>query len=590
MNDSSSTRSTEKHASPLEPRETPPADDSFATVPPGDELLPVGQPEPRRYEFQSTLGQGGMGVVYRVLDRSLGRVVALKVIRADALTPALRARFAEEARAVALLNHPHIVQVFDVGEIVPPGEVAPVPFLTLEYVERGSLAGSLAKDQPLAPTLAAQLVTRIARGMQHAHDRGIVHRDLKPENVLLAAPGDVAALNTPMGCPKVTDFGLARLMQADRRLTQSRTLMGTPAYMAPEQAEGLPDVGPPADVYSLGVILYRLLTGKVPFGSTSITQMLYQVCHEIPVPPRQARADIPEELDRLCVHCLEKDPRKRPTMGEIASGIERWLEGLAQDETVPLVAPRKRRAGRRAVLLGGLFGVMALALGGVGLFGLKPKEGGQPEERPPATGAVPVAHSLRIKPIRVTHYATVGKEEEPRGRIGEKSFTAHVGDGVTLAVELSGPGYLYLVGFNFDGKEQLLWPVDAQGEPSDAVRPPQGDRVRYPAGGARLGLDDDYKGGLQAYVVVASAEPLPEYRAWRAGRTGVNWKALPAGKAVWEADEKGTYACGGGLLADRASVRKALGTPPLDDLCRALGAEGMAVEAFAFGVLAKEGK
>jgi hypothetical protein len=197
---------------------------------------------------------------------------------------------------------------------------------------------------------------------------------------------------------------------------------------------------------------------------------------------------------------------------------------------------------------------------------------------------------VRIKRFSATHYQVAGKEEVLRGQIGVGSFATRVGDGVALTVELSEEAYVYLIGFNFDGKEQLLWPTDDQGQGSAAVPPPRLKRVHYPEGDVHLFLDDNDKGGLQAYAVVASLEPLPAYRVWRPARAGVSWQALPGGKTVWEADAKGVYAVLQGLGADRGSLRPVAGAPPLRALCQALSGEGVVAEVIAFPVLAKEGK
>jgi hypothetical protein len=197
---------------------------------------------------------------------------------------------------------------------------------------------------------------------------------------------------------------------------------------------------------------------------------------------------------------------------------------------------------------------------------------------------------LRIKPIRVMHYETINKEAVQRGPIGERSFSTRVGDTVTLTVELSEPGYFYVIAFNFDGEEQLRWPADEEGNPAPKVPPKRLARLHFPEGDIRVFLDDNDKGGLQAFVVVASKQPLPAYAEWRKQITGVSWKSLPASKTVWEADAKGAYAMLEGLPADRGSVKAAPGVPPLAALCRALSQGGAVAEAIAFPVVGKDGK
>lgn len=264
------------------------------------------------------LGKGGMGVVFEARQAALNRTVAIKVIRAsatgDTVPEGAVARFRQEAEAVAQLQHPNIVQIFEVGES------AGGLYLILEFVPGGSLDGDLRKG-PLSFTHAAVIVERLARGIQHAHDRGIVHRDLKPANVLLlrSGPGENAT-------PKITDFGLAKLADSnDAALTQPGVVMGTPSYMPPEQAAGLA-VGPPADVYSLGAILYACLTGQAPFTG-SVAEVLRQVQTGEPVSPRQLRPETPRDLEAVCLHAMDHDPARRyRSAGELADDLQRFLE------------------------------------------------------------------------------------------------------------------------------------------------------------------------------------------------------------------------------------------------------------------------
>ena len=551
-----------------------------------------------RYSIEGQLGQGGMGTVYRAHDRLLDRTVALKVIRPEALTPGMRARFEAEARAVARLDHPHIVKVFDVGAGPMPGEPAPVPFLTLEFIEGGSLGKRLGRGT-LTPAEAARLVALLARAMQHAHERGIVHRDLKPDNVLLAPPNSVAALNTSLGCPKITDFGLARQVAAEQRLTSPGTVLGTPDYMAPEQAEGRENIGPAADVWALGVMLYRLLTGTMPFASPSLVELLHQICQAEPVPPEQLRPAVPAGLGAVVRACLRKQPEERPTAGQLAEELEVFLqsagpEGALETMTLPGLPAVPSRPRRRRLRLGVLAAVASVAL----LAGLalalwpRPNSEQQQGERPVNNPLPVVEKPLRIKPLRVMHYEEGGPRAVERGRIGEESFATRWGDTVTLTVELPEGGYFYVIAFNFDGQEQLLWPVDEQGRPSDQLAPPRQQELRYPAGEKRVYLDDKAKSGLQVYLVAASRRPLPPYAKWRSQRQGVSWRVLPAGETVWEADARGTYAVAKGLGADRGSrgsIKEAAGVPRLSGLCRSLLGGGVeAVEAMAFPVRAKE--
>jgi WD40 repeat protein len=254
-----------------------------------------GLPTVPGYEIKAELGRGGMGVVYQARQVKLNRLVALKMILAGAHAgEGELARFKTEAEAVARLQHPHIVQIHEVGEHNG------LPYFSLEFCEGGSLESKLG-GAPRPPGEAARLVETLARAMDAAHRAGIVHRDLKPANVLLA--GD--------GTPKITDFGLAKkLDQTDQ--TASGAIMGTPSYMAPEQASGKSkEVGPPADVYALGAILYEVLTGRPPFKAATAFDTIAQLLQDEPVPPRLLQPQTPRDLETICLKCLYKEPNKR---------------------------------------------------------------------------------------------------------------------------------------------------------------------------------------------------------------------------------------------------------------------------------------
>jgi hypothetical protein len=279
----------------------------------GDTPHAMPSPEPAGvpgYELVGELGRGGMGVVYLANQTPLGRPVALKMLpgggRADRKT---LIRFLAEAEAVAAVRHPHVVQVYDYGEH------AGRPYMALEYVPGGSLTQRLGRAKRLAPDDAASLIAKVARGVAAAHDLGIVHRDLKPANVLLDAAGD----------PRVTDFGLAK-RGGGADLTQTQAVMGTPAYMAPEQARGdTKFVTPAADVYALGVMLYECLTGTRPFEADDTLALLRRVAEEEPEPPRRRVPQTPRDLELICLKCLSKDAGDRyPTAKELADDLDRF--------------------------------------------------------------------------------------------------------------------------------------------------------------------------------------------------------------------------------------------------------------------------
>jgi WD40 repeat protein len=264
------------------------------------------------FEVLATLGRGGMGVVYQARQTKLGRTVALKMILAGAHAAETElARFRTEAEAIARLQHPNIIQIYEVGEH------GGLPYFSLEFCPAGSLEKKLA-GTPLAAAEAAALVEALARAMEAAHKKGVVHRDLKPANVLLAEDGT----------PKITDFGLARKID-EASQTASGALVGTPSYMAPEQAGGKTGrVGPLCDVYSLGAILYECLTGRPPFKAATQLDTLRQVVSDDPVAPARLNPRVPRDLDTVCLKCLQKDPARRyPSARELADDLRRYLNG-----------------------------------------------------------------------------------------------------------------------------------------------------------------------------------------------------------------------------------------------------------------------
>jgi serine/threonine-protein kinase len=275
------------------------------------------------YEILGEVGRGGMGVVYRARQVALDRVVALKMVLAGRHAgPEDLSRFHAEARAVAQLSHEHIVQIHEVGD------AGGRPFLSLEFVEGGSLAERL-QAGPLVFAVAARLVADLARAIHVAHKRGIIHRDLKPANVLLVS--EPSGPDTPIGqlIPKITDFGLAKHLHRDDKQTVSGAIMGTPSYMAPEQAAGQRNqVGPAADIYSLGAILYELLTGRPPFQAATTLDTVLQLTTEEPVPPRKLRPQVPRDLETICLKCLEKAPARRYARArDLADDLQRYLHG-----------------------------------------------------------------------------------------------------------------------------------------------------------------------------------------------------------------------------------------------------------------------
>jgi serine/threonine-protein kinase len=316
--------------------------------------LPPGRlPEVPGYEILEELGRGSMGVVYKARHLSLNRVVALKMIRSGQLAgPEERLRFLAEAEAIAAVRHPGIVQVHDFG--THDG----LPYFSLEFCPGGTLADKLA-GPPLPPREAAGVVEQVACAVQAAHERGIVHRDLKPGNVLLDRDGS----------PRVTDFGLAKRVQAVG-LTATGAVMGTPSYMAPEQVAGkTKETGPAADVYALGAILYECLTGRPPFNAAGVHETLLQVLSDEPVPPRRLNAQVPHDLETICLKCLQKEPARRySSAAELAGELGRWQRGEPIRARPAGRVERALKWARRRPAAAALVGVSVLAL--VGLIAL----------------------------------------------------------------------------------------------------------------------------------------------------------------------------------------------------------------------------
>jgi serine/threonine protein kinase len=296
------------------PPQEPPPSEPRLTVP-DRPPAPAAQRDPSwptipGYEILGVLGKGAMGVVYEARHLKLDRRVALKMILAgDQADAEDLQRFVHEAQTVARLHHLNIVQIYEIGE--HDG----LPYFSLELVDGGTLAKKLA-GAPLPPREAAQLMETLARAMHSAHQRGIVHRDLKPANVLL----------TTDGVPKITDFGLAKRLEGEAGQSLPGAIIGTPSYMAPEQAAG-GKVDALADVYGLGAILYELLTGHPPFRGPTLWDTLLQVRTQEPVPPSRFQAKLSRDLEAICLACLEKEPRKRyATAQELADDLRRFLE------------------------------------------------------------------------------------------------------------------------------------------------------------------------------------------------------------------------------------------------------------------------
>jgi serine/threonine-protein kinase len=305
------------------------------------------------YEVEGVLGRGGMGVVFKARHLKLNRPVAIKMLLAGAYAgPEELARFRREAEAVAALRHPNIVQVHDAGE------VAGHPYFTMECVEGGTLSHSLV-GRPKPPRRAAELLITLASAVQFAHQSGFIHRDLKPANVLLTADG----------VPKITDFGLVRPIASGSQVTRSGDFLGTPCYMAPEQARGHASaVGPAVDIYALGAVLYEMLTGRPPFDEATPVETIYKVITEVPAPPSRWNVKVPRDLDTICLKCLQKSPARRyASAQDLANDLHRFLDGkpVLARPVGPLERAVKwgRRRPAAALLVAALLVMLGAAVG-----------------------------------------------------------------------------------------------------------------------------------------------------------------------------------------------------------------------------------
>jgi serine/threonine protein kinase len=404
------------------------------------------------YELIEEVARGGMGVVYKARQAKLDRIVAIKMILPTQFDSdsAVR-RFQLEAEAAAKLDHPGVVPIYDVGE--QDGQ----HYLSMAFVDGESLAARIARSGRAQPQEAARIVRDVAQAVQHAHDRGIVHRDLKPANILIDATGR----------PRVTDFGLARKNDVVGTLTTEGSIIGTPAYMAPEQASGQTEiVGTACDIYSLGAVLYHLLTGSPPFAGSNVLEIIRRVCEDEPKPPREVEASIPKPLESICLKCLAKDPRNRyASAGELAEDLQRFLQG--ESVTTPSA---RRVAGsskwiRHSATIGAVAAiVLLLSLGAFWAFSLerRPKaEQGTSAALPVSDIAPPKSNGKPPLSGDLTIRVWDSKKDSPRRGLRFDSLGAmplRYGDQIRIEAKTNRPAYLYLVWINTEGEAVPVYP------------------------------------------------------------------------------------------------------------------------------------
>src|SRR5688572_14992192 len=298
-----------------------------------------------KYRIEAFVSAGGMGAVYRAQHVMLGKTVAVKVIKPELVTSdEVVTRFQREARAASNLDHSNIVTVYDLGQ-TPEGTL----YIAMEFIDGPSLRDAIRREGPLAPGRAIDILRQVASALSAAHRKQIVHRDLKSHNLMLAAD------DRGRDVVKLVDFGIAKTFDESTQLTAAGYMLGTPHYMSPEQAAGKP-VDHRADLYSLGVILYEMMTGEVPFGDAALTSVLVRLATDVPPPPSTRRPDprVPPALDAVALRCLEKDPEKRfQSADEFADALDRAHREIQSPPTLPrpvpiaqetLVRPEARRA------------------------------------------------------------------------------------------------------------------------------------------------------------------------------------------------------------------------------------------------------
>jgi serine/threonine protein kinase len=479
------------------------------------EFAPGSLPAPfGDYELLEVLGRGGMGVVYKAREAGLGRTVALKMIlHTETITAEMTERFHREAQAAAGLNHPHLVPVY------AHGEHQGIPFFTMAYIDGANLEQVVKQQGVLSAPEAVRIMLGVADAIGCAHRAGIVHRDLKPSNVLI---------DRQSSWPRLMDFGLAKWETVAAPLTDPGQILGTPLYMSPEQVRGDRDqIGPLADVYGLGGLLYFLLTGQPPFQGSWFTVM-HQVLREKPIPPRQLNPQAPAELEAICLKCLEKDPTNRypsaAALVEALRGVKLNTQSSPQAQAATVLAGAQPRSWLRWVGL-----ACGLLLIGIGFWltserwlppgsvppsesgdpGAQPESPGQPRDvaqtpHPHPNGAQPAAAVVTRKPFRPPKQPRRDfclDVQMSRGRPTPFGLSSlQVGDLVQFRIRVECKAYVYVWTVGRDGTIRRLFPDDNEPEP----RLEANKQYTVPEWPARAVLSK----GVDWLLVEACARPL----------------------------------------------------------------------------------
>lgn len=469
-------------------------------------IAPTKQPAViGRYRIEAVLGQGGFGCVYLARDETLRRRVAVKVPHArHVATSADAAPYLAEAQTLASLDHPHIVPVYDIGS-TPEFPC----YVVSKYVDGPDLAWFVAQGK-MPTEQAAAIIAVVADALHYAHAQGLVHRDIKPHNILIDR----------QGVPYLSDFGLA-LREED--VGKGSGYAGTPAYWSPEQARGQGNrADGRADIFSLGIVLYELLTGRRPFGGDSIDELCQQILSRDTKPPRQFNDHIPRELEQICLKALSKSPADRYST---AKDLADDLRGSGR-APAPVATPSA--SGRwlaPAVISASLFISAVLLLAD---FSGTSGQPGRPIA-PPVSASADTPAPLQLLDFTIDYIRSDADADRRLGELGRDVFEARQGDAVTLKARFSRPAHAYLLAMRADGGVELCWPEDENTAPplaADAFYPSVNPTHMY-------GLDEGV--GQWAFLAVASSQPLPPFAQWRREHGLPPWQPLKGGSgSVWE--------------------------------------------------------
>jgi serine/threonine protein kinase len=464
------------------------------------------------YELIEEIARGGMGVVYKARQRKLDRIVALKMIRADQFdSESSILRFQNEAEAAAKLDHPGVVPIFDVGD--QDGQ----PYLSMAFIDGESLATRVGRGR-LDPPEAARIVRDVAQAIQHAHERGIVHRDLKPANILLDSSDR----------PRVTDFGFARRVDVPIGLSLDGNIIGTPSYMSPEQAGGdMSRVGPACDIYSLGAVLFHLLTGRPPFVGANMLEIIRQVSQKPAESPRAINPSVPISLERICLKCLAKKPEQRyMTAGEVAAELDRYLQSSPDSISSKPVSRTKWGWRSSLATVAGLLLLVAFvawransraanpypdqadkpqANDAVAEIGNSPKT--NPTAAAPSSSGGPQTADLNVADLNVI----VGDESKSQTFDQPGALPLRTGQQLRIEATTSRPAYLYLVWIDTQGIAQPVYPWKPGHWEALATPEKPTNHLKFPpdAGGSEWGYTVQGGAGMETLVLLARDTPLP---------------------------------------------------------------------------------